>query len=156
MITYREYVPSCDWHAVVTLNLRAADQAELKAATGGSVFAALCASLEASTETWVIVRGEEILGVFGVSEIDGIGSPWFVCTDALFEDTDQRARFAHGSQEIIRSWKAKYPFLTNYVSKEHLAARRWLGWLGFKFKIGVCFLADPTVPFIQFYMVGEK
>jgi len=154
-VTYREYDTS-DWHAVVNLNLRAADQEELKAATGGSVFAALCASLEASDETWVIEMGDEIVGVFGVSDLGTVGIPWFVCTDKLFESNDGRAGFAYGSREIIRGWKVKYPFLTNCVAKDHTVARRWLRWLGFSFTAGERFLSDPSVPFIQFYMEGDR
>lgn len=136
-----------DHSAILSMNLCAADVAELRAATGLTPREALAASLDLCEEPWVVLLGGRIVAVYGVSHGGTFGVPWFLSTGEVsaFSKT-----FLKGSREVILRFHEKYDVLSNTVDSRHEVAIRWLKWLGFTILPTPLRFHDPAVTFLQF------
>lgn len=134
---------------VCNLDLRNADKEELEAASGAPWKEALANSVAGSDISWVITLDDEIVGVFGLSELEPhVGVPWLVATDKLGQFS---FRFAKESKLVIELMLMLYPVLINFVYSKHTEAIRWLEWLGFSVDREVqVYIGNHQVPFYPF------
>ncbi len=112
--------------------MRAADRAEVFAASGRSPLSALSFSYRHSSEVWTALfdgRPQVMWGVGDISILTGVGAPWLLGTDAV-------ERNFRGFLRISRDWPAqllgRYRLLRNLVDARNTISIRWLEWLGFR------------------------
>jgi len=117
--------------------MRAADRAEIFAASGRSPLSALSFSYRHSSHVWTALfdgRPEVMWGVGDLDILTGIGAPWLLGTDAVDKNV-------HGFLRISRHWPSqllgRYRLLRNLVDARNTISIRWLEWLGFR-------LSDPV------------
>lgn len=113
-------------------HLRAADRAEVLAACGQvNVLETLVRCAARSSHAWVWAEGETPVAIFGVTPISllgGVGSPWLLGTDAVFDHP--RALMAD-SRRYLSLVRETYPILYNYVDARNARSIRYLRRLGF-------------------------
>lgn len=118
---------------VANMKLRDSDILEIAATSGLSPDEAIRRSIEVSSEWKAAISDTgEVLAVFGVAPVyiglPGIGSPWFLATDAAEKHNVAIFRKA---REWLEEVNNKYPVLVNFVDVRHKAALQWVTWLGF-------------------------
>lgn len=130
--------------------IRQADVDEIDASVGLSPEMAIKRSLELSSLSWSAVTTDGPLCVFGIapsSILTGYGIPWLMATDLI---EPYQFAFLRLNRHYIGIMRRSFPRQLNYVDDRHEAAKRWLGWLGFK-------LNDPEpygvkgLPFRRFW-----
>ena len=133
-------------------NMREADRNEC-AAGGRGPYAALRDSLERSISAWTGMVGDsEPVCMFGVAPLDllgSTGSPWLLGTDAVQK---YAVTFLKLNKVYISKMLDIFPHLLNYVDARHVAAIRWLTWLGFKFDREAVPFGPFNLPFFRFEM----
>ncbi len=133
MTTYT-ILPATEAHARdLAPRLRAADRAEIEAATGHAPEAALLESLDRSLEARVALLDGRPIAIWGMgthSMMFGPGVPWMVGSDEL---AGAGTRFLRESRAAIGWMLARYGRLVNWVDARNAPAIRYLGWLGFTF-----------------------
>jgi hypothetical protein len=120
-----------DHIASIAERMRAADVAEVWAASGKSPSEALAFSLDRSDAAWTgIVDGqpEVMFGVGALSILSGVGAPWLLGTDEVERN---RRRFLRGSIFWRDEMLKLFPVLRNVVDDRNAVSIRWLRWLGF-------------------------
>lgn len=137
-------------------NLRAADRQELTALRGPVVHYgdALGRAVLLSSHVWVWAdENNRPLAVFGaapVSLLDGIGSPWLLGTEGMFEHP--RTLVADGRRYLQRM-QAIYSELFNYVDARNDRSIRWLKRIGFTVQPARPYGA-MGLPFHRFELIG--
>ena len=131
----RRFVVGCASVADVTglaPHLRAADVAEIRAASGLESVEGLVRSFDLSTHVWAVrdATGRPIAlwGVGPLSLVEGRGCPWLLAADAFEALGPDIARL---SRPLLAAMRDLYPRLENHVDARHRKAVRWLSWLGF-------------------------
>jgi len=124
MMYHRELEQS-DIPKLLRLQLRQADQDEIRAALEMDPAVALAKSIEVSDWVRVILIRDEIVGIFGVAGV----VPWFMASDRIYE---HKLTFLKQSKRIIQQMLKDVGRLTNMVDSRHTQAVQWLAWLGFK------------------------
>lgn len=114
-------------------NLRAADVAEIEAASGATdVLAVIKASVDASLYCWSAVDQDgqlvAMLGVVPADLLSGLGVPWMLGTDLV--DVQQRA-LVRLSRAYIPRMLETFPKLVNFVDARNERAVRFLRHAGF-------------------------
>lgn len=121
-----------DYESVVSLCLLPDDLKEVEAFGYPSSRDALHASLKEGGDIRVIIKGQRIVGVFGVRPIghqySKTGLIWFIAEKNELKPARQ---FLSLCQKFIKNWNQIFPILTNYVGAEHTRAIKWLKYLGF-------------------------
>jgi hypothetical protein len=112
----------------IARDIRAVDAMEMQAMTGLDVIPSLLQCLDLSP-AWFAVLSDEILGIYGIQEVDEGGVPWMICCNAF-----DRHRFAADRQakKTIDGWKESRKWLANRVHANNGVAISWLRKLGFK------------------------
>ncbi|MCA8110255.1 hypothetical protein [Burkholderia cepacia] len=131
--------------------LREQDRAEIALSSGDATEAPLLRSLVASAEAWVAVDSNDVpFCIYGVAEVDGLGSPWMVATPEVY-------RFAKRLVKDGRVWVAsiqeRYTALFNFVHADNSASIAWLRSLGFTIGELVPDYGVARAPFYHFYRV---
>lgn len=111
--------------------MRSADRAEVEAAFGPDLLAALRLSIASSTHVWVgEARGQLacIMGVGPASMVTTTGRPWLLATPLLDAHAVSLGRLT--ALYLGRMLDA-YPHLENWVDSRHSNAVRWLRRIGF-------------------------
>lgn len=71
------------------------------------------------------------LAMFGVVYFSpGVGSPWLLASDELFDKA--KVGFLKASRSALDAIQTNYPVLVNRIHKDNVEARRWLEWCGFR------------------------
>jgi hypothetical protein len=124
-----EFVQANDTHALMLLqDLRDADKKEVEASHGMSAQQA-CLAAARTPEAKAIFLNGEFCGLFGILDVgDGVGSPWFLGTNAVLRN---RKEFLKASRPIFELLSAPFSYLTNYVHVENKQSQRWIKFLGF-------------------------
>lgn len=131
--------PHCRDVVELGANLRRVDRDELAACDHFDALAAVEHSVHASTLCWAARDADRVLCIFGVCPLvghPGVGTPWFLGTEALA--THGRTLIAAPGVYIARMLDA-FPRLVNFVHAENSVSLRWLQRLGFA--------VDPVAPF---------
>lgn len=113
--------------------LRAADKAEIAAASGREPIEVLKEGVKLSSEVYAIERAEVgVIALFGVApgSAPKMGVVWLLGSDALL---DIRTTFLRHSREWLEQLFSNYDYLANAVYAANTAHVRWLRWLGFRF-----------------------
>jgi hypothetical protein len=131
-VTEYRIVDASEAHAMAMApHLRAADVAEVHAASGRTPFDALRVSLRCSTQAWTgLVDGTPacIWGVGPWSLAGGLGCPWLLGTAQV----ERHARaFLRRSRHCLGQMLETYDALENFVDARNATSLRWLAWLGF-------------------------
>lgn len=115
----------------IARNMRAADRAEVAAASGKSPVQALAFSIRHSALCRTALFDGVPAVMFGVGDLNilaGVGAPWVLGTDAIEAG-------APGFLRRSREWRdqllRRYSTLRNLVDVRNEVSIRWLGWLGF-------------------------
>lgn len=116
------------------MHLRQADVEEVTAMHGPYID--LCAILDraiaVSTRVWTGVApdGEPVslIGVAPVSLLGGIGAPWALTTERIYE---QPRSLVQAGLEYIPIMLSQYPRLVNYVDARNTRSIRWLKRMSF-------------------------
>lgn len=111
--------------------LRDADRREVLAVSDYSLATVLAESLVQSESAFTAVLGDEPIACFGValtSLLRKHGRPWLLSSDRIYEC---RISALKESRKFIESLRAKYSYLSNYVSADNYTSVEWLKWLGF-------------------------
>lgn len=141
----------------VAANLRAADLAELRALHGDEVDVrrVLYRAVHSSTLARVGHAPDggivSVIGVAPVSLLGGIGTPWMLATEQVF---DFPLAFVREGRKITEQMLAIYPSLINYVDARNTASIRWLKHLGYKVHEAEPYGPQKT-PFRRFEMHAE-
>ena len=122
---YHRELEQGDIPRLLKLQLRQADQDEIRAALEMDPVVALAKSIEVSDWVRVILIQDEIVGIFGVAGV----VPWFMASDRIYE---HKLTFLKQSKRIIQQMLKDVGRLTNMVDSRHTQAVQWLAWLGFK------------------------
>lgn len=114
-------------------NMRAADIAECAAFGRGPADAlhhGLASSLWALT---AIVDGQPhaMMGVAPRSMIEGVGVPWMLGTERVYDHGRDMVRHAPA---ILDEMHATFPVLENLVAADNVRARRFIRHVGFEFR----------------------
>jgi len=130
-------------------NLRASDEAEVRAYGHNDPTLACQRSVARSMLCWTaFVDGQlaAILGVAPLSVVSGLGSPWMLGTPVL--DASSRILVRKTPEYIAQMLKA-FPHLVNFVHAENTTSVRWLRRLGFTVHEAQAFgaLGEPFHPF---------
>ncbi|GAB5471753.1 MAG: hypothetical protein Kilf2KO_47830 [Rhodospirillales bacterium] len=127
-----EFRPVADGDArALASSLRPADRAEVLASDGLGALPALERSLTLSSEAYAGLIDGEVAALFGVRRVSLAsrrGCPWLL-TGAAVER--HPCAFLRASRGVLGTWRRDYDSLANWVDARHVAALRWLGWLGF-------------------------
>jgi hypothetical protein len=129
--------------------LRKQDRVEIELSSGDPTVGVMLRALEMSDEAWVAVGDSgEPFGIYGVTTVDGMGSPWMVATPEVYQHT--KALVKDG-----RKWVAeilpRYPMLFNFVHAENTRSIAWLRALGFTLGEMVPQYGAHKAPFIFFH-----
>lgn len=112
-----------DLPKLVGLQLRQADQDEVRVALQMEPNVALIMSVAVSDWVRVILIQDEIVGVFGL-----LGNvPWFMASDRIYE---YKLTFLRQSKHIFQQMLKEAGRLHNMVDSRHIEAIQWLEWLG--------------------------
>lgn len=114
-------------------NIRPEDEAEVMAAVGMTIPAAL--SMGFAYSPWVGVspftsNPVTIFGVVPSSDHPGAGLVWMLATTEL---KDVQMTFLRRNREFMPVLHKDYPLLYNYVDARNKLHIKWLKWLDFKF-----------------------
>lgn len=111
--------------------LRAQDEVEVRLMSKKAPMEAIEASVGLSDEAYIGYIDGKPEAVFGLASMHpGVGSPWFVGTDAVVAN----AREWLGVAIVwLDRMNTIYPTLTNIVHRKNTKAVRWLRWMGFQF-----------------------
>ena len=112
-------------------NMRPDDVAEC-AAFGSSPADALSSGLRSSLWALTAIEDEEPVAMLGVSPksmIEGIGVPWMLGTERVYESGRALLSLA---PPVIAEMAETFPTLENYVSAANERALRFLRWAGFE------------------------
>ena len=134
-------------------HMRAADVAEVLAATGADPRAALLMSWRVSTHRWAGLAGDEVACIFGVAPINLLarrGAPWLLGTDLIAQ---HGRAFLRRNRRYIHSMMSVYNHLENHVDARNTVSIEWLRWLGFTFDEPAPF-GVAGLPFRRFEMRG--
>lgn len=154
MLTARPYQPSDFYHLI--WGLRAADRAELRAASGLGVTEALKRSLAATPDPMVGANEYGLpVCVGGVVPFgDGMrGAVWAVAT---VDVEGHRVSFLRRSIPWVKRWQEQYPILTNAVDERNTVHIEWLKWLGFTFINRHPHYGAERRPFLEFVRVDPS
>jgi hypothetical protein len=136
---------------MLSAGLRAADVAEIEAASGLTPEVALSQSLTASTKAWVIVNRQGFAyAMYGVAPWPGVptlGIPWFVATD---EQARNKREFLSGTRYYVEQMGEGFMYLVNYTDCRHTESHRWLQFAGFKFDRFEPHFGAARLPFLRF------
>ena len=117
--------------AHVAEHMRAADRAEVLAATGHTPREALDFSAAASRDTFCgLADGVPVLiaGTARPYMLGTEGMPWMLATDDLYAHAKP---FLRRCRPYMRQLRREYSYLWNFVDARNVEAVQWLGWLGF-------------------------
>lgn len=137
--------------APIAVHARPADVEEVAAASGRSCYDALVIGLRLSERPMTgLVNGQPacMFGIALTSSVYNKGAPWMIGSTLI----DQHATaFLRRSKAAFYPLARHYSELENYVDARHLAAIRWLKWLGFEFDAPKPY-GVAQLPFHRFYM----
>lgn len=118
----------------VAANLRQADRDELIASSGPDMDPVdiLAKGVMNATQVWTATtRDHEPCLIFGVNPIcllSGLGSPWALGTDRVFE---YPGALVQSGRRYIATMAQHHPHLVNYVDARNTRSIRWLRRMGF-------------------------
>ena len=126
-------IPAAEEHIeVIAHNMRAPDVREVRA-VGHEPLDALRMSHHTSSLSWTAVIGGAPSIMFGVSPVcalTGLGGPWMLGTDGIYQ---VRRQFIRECRGYVDQMMNLYPRLVNYTDVRNEVSIRWLKWLGFTF-----------------------
>lgn len=115
--------------AALAPNLRAADVAEVAAASGSTPLEALENGVRHSDLPRVILDAQGPIAIFGAVVFDDNGaSPWLLGSDRIQE---HRREFLERSRHYFARLRAPFLYLANYIDERNTLHVRWIKWLGF-------------------------
>ncbi|SMG43219.1 hypothetical protein [Paraburkholderia susongensis] len=129
--------------------LRVKDRVEIALSSGDTTVGVMLRSLEASDEAWVALNDQgELFGIYGVAEVQGLGSPWMVATPEVYR---YQKELVKDGREWVKSILPKYSRLFNFVHAENTQSIAWLRRLGFTIGELVPEYGAGRAPFYLFY-----
>lgn len=131
MMRLRHEVTDAQLDAVLA-DLSTEDAAELEAAGIVDRKASFLEGLERSLLRGTVLLDERPVSVFGCvrdPSLEGTGIPWMIATPGFRSDKRRAMEF---SELVVAYMKGMFPYLHNWVHREHSTAIAWLTWLGFK------------------------
>jgi hypothetical protein len=131
------------------MQLRKADQRELRASTGMPWFQALRQCVEDS-KVWTKLAFSDAgrpMMLFGLNKHQGMGIPWMVATDEIF---DYKIKLLREGIRIVDGMLEEFPILCNSVDTRNKVHIEWLKWMGFQFPDGAI-VWIRGVPFQHFF-----
>ncbi len=131
-----EVIEATKTHAVILApRLRREDVEEIRAMNGHKPIDALMGAFKApNSKVYTIVNGNEIIGMFGVSDcVNGTnyGVPWMLTSSSIKSISKE---FLRECRTWVDHLGEKYPVLYNFVHDKNKTAMRWLQWCGFDVK----------------------
>lgn len=135
-------------------DLRSADIAELKAASGCTPEQAIRIGIEAG-DTYVacLPDGTPVM-VFGVTECipKELGAVWAVATNRFKEVRTQFLRESRGCvEELCKPYRVTF----NYTDARNTLHHRWIKWCGFTFIKRHEHFGHEKRPFLEFVRISE-
>lgn len=150
------YVRPAQWDDVPILasDLRSADIAELKAASGMGPEAAISTGIEAGESYVACLPDHTPAFIFGVVSVipNDLGAVWAVATNRFKEVQTQFLRESRGAAaELCKPYRLTF----NYTDARNKVHHRWIKWCGFTFikrheEYGV-----EKRPFLEFVRITE-
>ncbi len=137
------------------MDMRPADRAEVWALAHLTPLRALEVSVKGSNRPWAGLYGDDVLCLFGVSEmtlISRVGVPWMLSTHNMAKHVQAVGRT---SLRYIRQLRREYDWLENYVDARHELSIKWLEWMGFTLEPALPFGID-RLPFHRFTLEGTR
>lgn len=129
--------------------LRKQDRVEIELSSGDPTVGVMLRSLEASDEAWVALdESGELFGIYGVAEVQGLGSPWMVATPTVYRYSRELVR---DGRAWVQSILPRYSRLFNFVHAENTQSIAWLRRLGFTIGELVPDYGAGKAPFHLFY-----
>lgn len=113
-------------------NVRAADRAEILAASGEEdMYQVIADAVIRSTHYWVSAtdRPVAIFGCTPMSLLGGVGVPWALATDEVLRYPSALVR---EGRRYVQRMLAVFPHLYNYVDARNTRSVRWLARIGFE------------------------
>jgi hypothetical protein len=147
-----EVVPATVEHArELAASMRAADAAEVMAASGFTPEQALLDSLKVSRWAFAVYADGEILAVWGVREMESVAVAWMLTGTAVER---HRRAFWRTSKATIAVLRQHYAVIVNAVDARYAQALRWAARLGFEIDLPVPF-GVAGLPFCRITMRGS-
>jgi hypothetical protein len=136
--------------------LRRADAEEIASVLSVPPVEGLLTCLLRSDRAFSLVADDEVIGLWGVSELRfgglKLGVPWMLGADALFF---RRRELARHSRAWVDRLLLGYDVLTNLTAAANHAHLRWLAWCGFRpLRVHRAYGAAAS-PFCEFYRVNR-
>ncbi|HEX6215292.1 MAG TPA: hypothetical protein VFZ38_10760 [Vicinamibacterales bacterium] len=131
MTEYRILVARPEDIDAIVADARQADIDEVMAASGRGLADVMAEGLERSRVAWTGFAKQVPICMFGVApaaELDGVGVPWMIGTNAV---EAHASVFLRRSRDVLDQMRELFPVLINYVGAENATAVRWLRWMGF-------------------------
>lgn len=120
---------------LIAKNMRAADVAEVAAASGNTPEVCLLKSYLNSKPciTMVSCTGEPLAmgGVVPDSLNNRVGQIWLLGTDALVDDAKNRMSFLRGCRSWVNAMHREYDVLWNCMDARNAVHFDWIKWMGF-------------------------
>lgn len=151
----KAHVRPARWDDIPTLaeNMRAADVAEIKAASGLSAEEALQIGVRSGALVGCRPDDTPVM-IYGVipGHTPDVGAVWMLATDGLLEFSRQ---FLRESREAVAKLCEGYRLVYNFTDARNTAHHRWIKWAGFTIikrheEFGV-----EKRPFLEFVRITE-
>lgn len=134
-------------------NLRGADIAEIKAASGKTPGAALLVGLQTGTAKVACLPSGTPVAIFGVVPVAPlVGAVWMVATNKFHLVQRQFLRECRGELEKL---SADYRLLFNYTDARNHVHHRWIKWMGFTIINKHETHGHEGLPFLEFVRITE-
>lgn len=128
--------------------LRKADLDELSHVCGLDPESALLYSFACSDFAYTAKLGDQMIMMFGVGGIPGMGVPWMLASDLLM---NFKVKFVRECRPYVHAMLQRYGHLENWVWAGNAVHIQWLKWLGFTILDSKPYGIDGE-PFHRFYM----
>ena len=148
------YIPYSETYdeAIKGIKMKKIDEIEVVALSGTAspLGDKVVESCKISEKAFIILDGDEAVGVFGIAEKDSIGIPWLICSDKV---NMKKLELVRESRAVVDYFKSKYDILTNLIHSKNEKSIRFLKHLGFEFcdKSVQITEGERRHTFLQFY-----
>lgn len=146
-----------DYLKITDLDLREVDKGEIKASTGRPPSIVLEESLMISEDVHIIENPDngEILGVFGVAEVDEkSGAVWMLTEGEYGNHSIKIFRYV---KKCIEKWEEDYDILFNFIDARRSGDFKFLETLGFTVDTEhEYYFRSDDYPFYRFWKINDE
>jgi hypothetical protein len=140
--------------ATLATNLREADLAEIKAASGRTPEAALLTGLQGGTSKVACLPSGVPVAIFGIVPVaPSVGAVWMVATKEFHLLHRQFLRECRGELDEL---SADYRLIFNFTDARNTVHHRWIKWMGFSIIKRHETWGHEGLPFLEFCKLTER